>query len=288
MTTDLEHLISVQCELGENPLWSVTENAFYWTDIIGQCIYRYSADSGKRERFETGVQVGCFAFRCKGGLVMGAENGLALWDFRSKTVDFLIRFDEVKPPARFNDGKVDRQGRFWAGTMSDRPENKLYRLNRSHQVTVMESGVSIANGTGWSPDDRTMYFTDSTARLIYQYDFDKATGNLSNRRIFAKVHDELGVPDGLTVDSEGFVWSAVWNGWRVIRYAPDGSIEREIKMPVQCPSSVTFGGKHLDELYITSARSDLTPEQRQAQPWSGDIFRLKVGIKGIPEPFYEG
>jgi len=288
MANDLEHLIPVQCELGENPLWSVEESAFYWTDINGCCFYRYFPATGKQERFETGVHVGCFAFRRKGGLVMGAEDGLAFWDFHSKKVEFITHFDDIIPPSRFNDGKVDRQGRFWAGTMSDRPVNKLYRLDAAHRVTVMESGVSIANGTGWSPDDRIMYFTDSIAHFIYKYDFDKATGNLSHRQIFVKVPDELGVPDGLTVDAEGFVWSAVWNGWRVIRYAPDGSIEREVKMPVQCPSSVAFGGEKLDELYITSARSDLTPEQCQAQPMSGDIFRLKTGIKGIPEPFYEG
>jgi sugar lactone lactonase YvrE len=288
MTNSLEHLIAVQCELGENPLWGVGENAFYWTDIIGRCIYRYFPTSGKQERFETDVQVGCFAFRRKGGLVMGAKNGLAFWDFRDKKVDFLTRFDDIISPARFNDGKVDRQGRFWAGAMSDLPENKLYRLDSAHRVAVMESGVTIANGLGWSPDDRIMYFTDSAAHLIYKYDFDKITGNLSNRKVFVKVPEELGVPDGLTVDAEGFVWSATWNGWRVIRYAPDGHIDREIMMPVQCPSSVAFGGEKLDELYITSARSDLTPEERQKQPMAGDIFRLKIGIKGIPEPFYEG
>jgi sugar lactone lactonase YvrE len=288
MTNQPEHLITIPCELGENPLWSVEENAFCWTDIIGRCIYRYFPDSGKRERFETGVQVGCFAFRRDGGLVMGAENGLAFWDFDTRKVDYLTHFDDVVPPARFNDGKVDRQGRFWAGTMSQHPENKLYRLDKDHHVAVMEKGVSIANGLGWSPDDRIMYFTDSTARVIYKYDFEKTTGNISNQKVFATVPVELGVPDGLTVDSEGYVWSAVWNGWCVIRYAPDGSIEREITLPVQCPSSVAIGGKNLDELYITSARSDLTQEQRRAQPMSGDIFRLKVGIRGIPEPYYEG
>ncbi|MGD0709007.1 MAG: SMP-30/gluconolactonase/LRE family protein, partial [Anaerolineaceae bacterium] len=154
MTNSLEHLIAVQCELGENPLWGVGENAFYWTDIIGRCIYRYFPTSGKQERFETDVQVGCFAFRRKGGLVMGAKNGLAFWDFRDKKVDFLTRFDDIISPARFNDGKVDRQGRFWAGAMSDLPENKLYRLDSAHRVAVMESGVTIANGLGWSPDDR--------------------------------------------------------------------------------------------------------------------------------------
>jgi sugar lactone lactonase YvrE len=150
----------------------------------------------------------------------------------------------------------------------------------------MDSGFICSNGLGWSPDDRTMYFTDSMVRTIWAYEFDLPTGALGARRVFAKLADNDGVPDGLTVDSEGFVWSAIWDGWRVIRYAPDGSIDREVSMPVQRPSSCMFGGPDLKTLYITSACVELGWSALAKGPLAGALFALECDVAGLPEPAF--
>jgi sugar lactone lactonase YvrE len=187
---------------------------------------------------------------------------------------------------------VDRQGRFWAGTMnmvdSFRPDGALYRLDSDLTLHQMETGVSISNGTAWSPDNRTMYFTPTGDRLIWAYDFEPETGSISNRRVFAEFSEEDGLPDGHTVDSQGFLWSAFWGGWKVCRFDPDGKLEREIRIPsaqVTCPK---FGGPNLDELYVTTAYSGLSEAERARQPEAGGLFRIQMDAKGLPEPEFAG
>jgi sugar lactone lactonase YvrE len=207
---------------------------------------------------------------------------------------------ETKPAAvaetgmpfnRFNDGKVDRRGRLWAGTIdrqTAKPTGSLYRLDADLLVTRMETGLICSNGLGWSPDDKIMYFTDSMVRTIWQYDFDAASGTIDNRRVFAKLAEDDGVPDGLTVDAEGFVWSAVWDGWRIVRYAPDGAIDRQIIMPVQRPSSCMFGGPGLRTLYVTSACADLRASDLLRGPLAGALFAIEPGVAGLPETPFGG
>jgi sugar lactone lactonase YvrE len=227
-------------------------------------------------------------FRRQGGYVLATKKGFAFWDPAHPELVYLGDPDPDQGEARFNDAKTDPQGRFWAGKMSGQPENSLFRFDPDQSIHRMESGIAISNGMGWSPDQRVFYYTDSLARCIYAYDFQAQTGAIANRRIFATIPQDEGVPDGLTVDSEGFIWSARWGGWKIVRYAPDGSVEREITMPVELVTSCTFGGPDLDELYITSAWIDVKPEDRAAQPMAGDVFRLKTSVKGIAEPFFAG
>jgi sugar lactone lactonase YvrE len=287
--SEIEHVLSINCRLGEGPIWSCEEQALYWVDIEVHCFHRLYVETGTHGCFDVGLPVGALAFRASGGLVLATRDGFAFWDAESQALDFVADPEPGKPGARFNDGAVDRQGRFWAGTMSKDPTSSLYRLDPDGSVHRMESGVTISNGIGWSPDNRTMYYTDSGVRMIYAYDFDPATGAIENRRPFVHTPDEEGVPDGLTVDSEGCVWSARWGGWKVTRYDPDGKVEREIGMPVQCPTSCTFGGAELTELYITSAWSGLSDEERsRQQPWAGDLFRLQTGVRGFEEPKFAG
>jgi sugar lactone lactonase YvrE len=191
---------------------------------------------------------------------------------------------------RFNDGKTDRQGRFWAGKMSDRPGNSLFRLDVDLSVHRMESSIICSNGLGWSPDNRIFYYTDSIARLIYAYDFDAGSGDICNRRVFTQVPQDAGegLPDGMAVDEEGCIWSARWGGWKVVRYTPDAQIEREIPMPVEFPTSCAFGGPDLKDLYITSAWVEVLPERRAGQPMAGDVFRLQTEVRGIAEPLFQG
>ncbi|HEV2579310.1 MAG TPA: SMP-30/gluconolactonase/LRE family protein, partial [Ktedonobacteraceae bacterium] len=171
---------------------------------------------------------------------------------------------------------------------SRQPEGSLYRLDPDHSLHVMETNIRISNGIGWSPDRRLMYFTDSPLRMIYVYDFDAASGALENRRPFVHTPTEKGVPDGLTVDSEGFIWSACWGGWKITRYDPAGKVERVLQLPVQYPTSCAFGGASLDELFITSAWTALSEEKRRQQPLAGDLFRADVGVKGLEEPKFAG
>ncbi len=286
--SEIEHVLSINCRLGEGPIWSCEEQALYWVDIEAHCFHRLCVTTGSHSCFDVGLPVGALAFRASGGLVLATRDGFAFWDPESQALDFVADPEPGKPGARFNDGGVDRQGRFWAGTMSKDPTSSLYRLDPDGSVHRMESGVTISNGIGWSPDNRTMYYTDSPVRMIYAYDFDPATGAIENRRPFVHTPDEKGVPDGMTVDREGFVWSARWDGWKVTRYDPDGKVEREIQMPVQRPTSCTFGGPELTDLYITSAWTGLSDVERAGQPLAGDLFRLPTGVGGFEEPKFAG
>jgi sugar lactone lactonase YvrE len=266
----------------------VEEQALYWVDIQGDCFHRFHPASGVHEVFDVGLLVSALAFRAAGGLLMATGQGLAFWEPETHALQFVADPEAGKPEARFNDGAVDRQGRFWVGTLSQDPTSSLYRLDPDLSIRRMETGLTVSNGIGWSPDDKTMYFTDSRPGLIYAYDFDAATGAIENRRTFAHSSGAEGVPDGLTVDRQGFVWSARWGGWKVVRYDPAGQVEREILLPVQYPTSCTFGGAGLGELYITSAWTALGEAGRKTQPLAGDLFRLSAGVEGFAAPRFLG
>jgi sugar lactone lactonase YvrE len=284
----VEHVLSIHNSLGEGPVWHPDEQALYWVDINANCIYRLDPRTSQYERLDVGLPVGCLGFREGGGLVLGTQEGFAFWEPETQTLEQIADPEADWPETRFNDGAVDREGRFWAGTLGKEGACGLYRLDPDLSVHTMEKGVSVANGIGWSPDNKTMYFTDSLPKIIYTYDFDAATGTIENRHIFSHTPDELGVPDGLTVDGEGFIWSARWGGWKVTRYDPDGQVERSVSIPVQQPTSCTFGGPGLNELYITSARVGLSEAELEEQPLAGDLFRLTTDVKGIVEPKFVG
>ncbi len=286
---ELEHLLSVQNQLGEGPIWNHLEERLYWVDIERGNFHQFDPNTGNHQVNEIGLPLGVMGFRAGGGLVMATKRGFALWDSNKKSLEFVADPESADyPDGRFNDGSVDRMGRFWAGTMHKDFSASLYRLDPDLSCHRMETGIKTSNGTGWSPDNRTFYFTDSPLYTIYAYDFDLQKGTISNRRVFVKCPEGEGFPDGLAVDSEGFVWSARWGGWKIVRHAPDGSVDREIKLRVELVTSCTFGGAHLDELYITSAWIAVKPENRTAQPLAGDLFRLKAGVRGLPAAFFGG
>ena len=219
------------------------------------------------------------------------SEGLGLLDLATGETRRLGDPEENLPGNRFNDGKVDRAGRVWAGTMDDaclQPTGSLYRVDPDYSIHRMATGFTCSNGLGWSPDNRTMYFTDSMVRTIWAYEFDLETGSLGKRTVFAELPSGSGVPDGLTVDSEGFVWSAVWDGWRVIRYAPDGTTDRVVSMPVQRPSSCMFGGSDLKTLFFTSACVELGWSALKDGPLAGSLFAIATDVAGIPETPFAG
>ncbi len=283
---EVERLLRTSNELGEGPLWNPVEKKLYWIDIPVGHTHRITPGASSYETFVIDQMVGCLALRAKGGFLTALQHGIYLWNPDTNSLEQLIDPEADKPHSRFNGGKVDRAGRFWAGTTGDNGNSALYRYDADGSIHVMQTGVTCSNGLGWSPDNRTMYYNDSQVGTMWVYDFDFASGDIANRRVFYK--SDKGEPDGLTVDREGCIWTAVWGGWCVLRFDPDGKIMTRIEMPVERPTCPIFGGENLDELYVTSAIADLTPQKRLAQPHAGDLFRISAGVKGFPEPLFAG
>ena len=273
--------------LGDSPLWDADRSILWWVDILGPTLHRF--DPSKRTGTSlplTGL-VSALALTSEGGLVAATETGFAHLDTKDGSLRQIGDLQVRKAGVRFNDGKCDRAGRFWAGTMSmigEAAAGALYRLDPDGQATLIEEGFGTINGIGWSPDDRTVYVTDSLHRVIYAYDFSKAAGTISRKRRFAEVSEDRGMPGGLTVDADGYVWSAHWDGWCVTRYAPDGQIDRVVTLPVPRPMSCMFGGPGLKTIFVTTARIRLTSAQLTQAPLSGSVFSFDAPVTGVKEP----
>jgi len=279
--------------IGESPVWSVREQALYWVDVEGKLVQRFDPVSGALASWSMPEVTSCIGLRkSPTGLVAGCRTGFVLLDTRSGKVTPLSDPEAHVPGNRFNDGKVDRAGRFWAGTknLANSPETTgaVYRLDPDHRVHRVDRGISCTNGIAWSPDERTMYLCDTWLRRIYAYDFDRDAGSVSNRRLFAELATAQGYPDGLTVDAEGYIWNAHYDGWRITRYAPDGHVDRVLRLPVQHVTSLMFGGPDLRTLFVTSASLRLPPQARGQQPLAGHVFALEPGVDGLPEPEFLG
>lgn len=276
--------------LGEGPVWSPNENALYWVDIDRKLLQRWDPIVKERKIWEMHSNIGSFALRRAGSALVALRDGFFFFDLETSDAKSLGDPEDSLPYTRFNDGKCDRKGRFWAGTMDEGFPKKraaLYRFNPDRTLIKMISNIGISNGLGWSPDNKIFYYTDSADHAIYAYDFDYENGTISNPRIFASTPDDY-VPDGLTVDKDGFVWSANWDGWKVIRYTPGGIIDLEIPLPVQRPTSCTFGGPKMDQLFITSARIDLDAAALEKQPLAGNVFVIQTEFEGLTEPMFAG
>lgn len=281
----------IEChnELGEGPIWHPVENRLYWLDILQGKIQRYDPASEEYQVFAVGQKITAIGLRGASNFITAGENGFAFWDADRDIFHPIGHPEQGKAHARFNDGKVDRAGRFWAGTMtSNDATSTLYRLDEHLVITPMIRNVTISNGIGWSPDDRVMYYADTRRFTIFAYDFEPASSEISNRREFVRFSGKDGAPDGLTVDAEGCVWCALWGGWRVERYSPAGKNVLTIDVLVSQPSCCAFGGSDFATLYITSAREGLSPEQLAAQPQAGNLFSCVPGMKGLPEPKFAG
>jgi L-arabinonolactonase len=275
--------------VGEGALWCASEQRLWWIDISQPALWSWQSRGGGLEHWPLPKLPGSFALRKSGGFLIAFRNGLATLDQPGGELKWLPALE--LGDERFNDGKVDRAGRFWAGTLDRKlasPIGRLYRVSPDFEVKAMDRGFTISNGIGWSPDERTMYFTDTPSGCIYCYDFDAAEGRISNRRVFVQAAPGHGGPDGMTVDAEGFVWSAQFDRWCVNRYAPDGTLERSLRVPVQRPTTCMFGGPGLTTLYVTSARIDLSNEALAAQPHAGGVFAIDAGVRGLPEPSFAG
>lgn len=287
---DIKVIEESKNKLGEVPVWDVDEQALYWVDIEGCLLQRLNAD-GTITRWEMPERPCSFAVREGGGLLVALASTLAFFDTTTGKLEKLPPPEAGLDRNRFNDGKCDRRGRFWVGTMDDRLEDRtggLFRVDPDGSVHQMDDGIGISNSLAWSPDDKTFYFADTMQRKIFAYDFDIDAGQISNKRVFTDMSDQPGNPDGSTIDAEGYLWNAQWDGWRLVRYAPDGSVDRTIDMPISKPASCIFGGPDLRTLYVTSAIWDLTPDKLKDEPLAGALFAVDVGVPGLPETRFAG
>jgi len=290
---DVRCVLKWNAIVGESPLWHPQERRLYWVDIQGEKVHRFDPKKGRNETFDLPEIVTCVAFRKRGGLLLTLRKTFAFFEPDSGKLERLAEVEAGNADTRFNDGRVDPRGRFWAGTMGDpawdKPVGSLYRFDADQTVTRMRTQVVCSNGTAWSPDGHTMYYTESFRYAIYAFDFDSVTGSLANRRVFAEVDRKLGAfPDGLCVDAEGHVWSNQVGVGRVVRYDPTGRIERQIQVRVPRAVGCTFGGDNLRTLFITSARETMTAQQLEEAPLSGSIFAVEPGVAGLSATAFDG
>lgn len=303
---DIQLLVDGHNKLGEGPLWDVAEQRLYWIDSLGRRIFRIDADGNGLEEWSVPGDIGSMALREGGGAVLSLHNGFHTFDFATGKATLIHDPEPGVDQSRLNDGKVDRRGRFVAGSMHRQEADgigSLYRLDVDHRCHKLDGGIICSNAPAFSPDGRTLYFADSVRRELYAYDYDLERGTVSNKRLFASTRNDPGAPDGGTVDAEGYVWSAQILAGRIVRYTPDGKVDRIVEFPVATLTSVMFGGPDLDVLYVTTMgepsagvadymRTNPLPEGkffRMGEPGVGGLFAVRgLGVKGIREPRFAG
>jgi sugar lactone lactonase YvrE len=288
--TAAEPVTDIVCELGEAPLWSASEQRLYWVDVPGRRLHHLDPATGKTATLATAAMAGSLALHKPGLLLIAWRNGLSFFNVADGTetplpsgIDFAIE--------RFNDGRVDRRGRFFVGTMDRKQMNPLgglYRVGLDRHVTRLAGDIQVSNGIAWSPDNRTIYHCDSRPGRVLAYDFDEDNAIPSNPRVFLDFTGTGIAPDGCTVDADGCLWLAEVGAGRVGRYAPDGRRIGEIEVPARRVTSVMFGGRSLETLFITTHRYAITPEEVDAYPLSGRLFAATPGVKGVPEVAFAG
>ncbi|TCS60941.1 SMP-30/gluconolactonase/LRE family protein [Varunaivibrio sulfuroxidans] len=283
-------IADVANELGETPLWDHRHDTLWWSDIKRSQLFRlHRADAGlsRWNLPRPASAIACIA----GGdhLIMACPGALMRFDPDSGTAAVIAPFEDDIPTNRPNDGKCDPEGRFWVGSMDDAEQcasGALYRIGADLAIEAVVGGLEIPNTLAWSPDRRTFYCADSPTRTIWAYDYTPADGAIANKRPFVTVDIDGAVPDGSAIDEDGYLWNAQWGGWRVVRYAPDGAIDRIVDMPVACPTSCAFGGPDMTTLFITSARKGQSPAALAKQPHAGAVFALKTDVRGTRQtPF---
>ena len=275
-----ELMADYRCETGEGPLWHPMERQVYWSDIPRGRIFRLNPFSRRHEQIYEGRIVGGYTIQSDGSLLLFMDRGsVAVW--RDGKLKYLVNEMEGETDNRFNDVAADPAGRVFCGTMpTDTRSATLYRMDTDGSVTTVLEGVGLSNGIGFSPDQKQMYYTDSLARKIYIFDYDIDSGDITNQRVFVETPDDGSIPDGMTVDAEGYVWGARWDGSSLYRYNPDGEQVVQIQFPAKKVSSVIFGGVDLTDMYVTTAGGGNKAEEG---PGAGGLFRLNVGIEGKPE-----
>jgi len=279
--------------LGESILWDARAQQLWWVDIQEAQIWSWNPFLNDSPRIlQLDERVGAIGLRAGRGLVAALQSGFARFDPDSGRVERMVEIERDLATTRLNDGRVDPAGRFICGGMDEgnpqRAISAVYSLDAAGKVRRLIQEIACANSICWSPDGATLYFTDMPTRRIDAFDYDVASGAVSNRRLFADLAREPGLADGSVVDAEGCLWNAQWGGGKLVRYSPDGAVDREIELPVTNPTCLTFGGRDLDILFVTSAWVGLDDAARAGQPTAGSLFAMKPGVRGRPENRFAG
>lgn len=295
MTSKCDAMVSVawQCNalLGEGPIWDERTDTLYWIDIRGKALHAYTPANQLDRPKALPIEVGAVAPRAAGGLIAATKNGFAIIDPCDGALTFLTDPETDLPENRFNDGAVDISGNFIAGTMHGHERDatgKVYCLDRQGGVTLLFGNYVVCNGPAFSPDGNTLYFSNSQEREILAFPYNPELHIVGKPKLFAKISDTEGYPDGLSVDEEGCVWCAHWDGGRITRHNPQGDIIQTIKLPVPRVTCCTFGGSEYNDLYITTASWGLSEVQLIENPLSGSLFVTKVGVRGLPSRLFLG
>ncbi len=286
-------ILDVQATLAEGPIWDTRENVLWWIDINECRLHRFDPATNENKTFDIGQKVGTVVPRASGGLMLAVESGFAAYDPASGKLDLVADPESHLPLNRFNDGKCDPAGRFWAGTLEiveeDMTAGSLYCLYPDGRVERRVPDVGISNGIVWTSDKKTMYFIDSPTRRVDAFDYDNETGEISNRRTAIELPEGMGYPDGMAIDSEDKLWVALWAGWGVARFDPTtGDLLEKIDVQASQVTACAFGGPELKDLYITTARRDLEGEALNDQPDAGGLFHIKLDVAGVPSTAYAG
>ena len=280
-----ETIIDARANLGEGPIWDAQKQLFYWVNIMDSEVSIYDPSTRVNRIIDVGQYVGTVVPRASGGLMLAVQQGFASLDVETETVTIIHDPEPDQPDHRFNDGKCDPAGRFWAGSMSlseRAPVGTLYCMDTDHSVRKMVENVTISNGLVWSLDNTTMYYIDTPTGTVDAFDYDLATGDIANRRPVITIPEGQGYPDGMTMDAEGMLWVAHWGGARVTRWDPQsGALLDTVHVPAPCVTACAFGGPKLDQLYITSARKGCDEAMLAKYPLSGNVFLAEVGVAGL-------
>ena len=290
-TLTAECVLDAKAVLGEGPVWREETQDLVWVDIESARVCCFNPATGENETWDVGEKPGLAVPTKRGDLILGTSVGFVRLDLASGVLSPIIDPEQDLPNNRFNDGKVDPEGRLWAGTMGmDEAPNvgSFYRLNRNLSVDKLFDRVSISNGLAWTSDQETFYYIDSPTRRVDVFNCDMAAGTVSNRQTAFELPDGMGYPDGMCIDNEGMLWVALWQGWGVARFTPGGALLAKVEVPVECVTSCCFGGENWDELYITTSSRDLDEAGRAAQPLAGGVFRCRTGIGGPPTNLFLG
>ena len=286
-----EVAVNIETIVGEGAIWDSESRVLYWVDILGSQLFVFDPRTGHNRAIDVGQAIGTVAPRVSGGVMVALHNGFAALDLTSEKLTPIADPERAIPANRFNDGKCDPAGRFWAGTMEFNGEpdrGALYCLDVDHSVMQKVAPVTISNGIVWSLDSQTMYFIDTARDNVRAWDYDLESGGIRNQRVVIE-NSGNGHFDGMTIDEEGMVWIALFGGWCVQRYDPQsGALLQTVRLPVEQITSCAFGGDNLDDLYITSCRYRMDEQALREQPLAGSLLRVKLGARGIPAFAYAG
>jgi sugar lactone lactonase YvrE len=285
MTPEVELFADAHAALAESPVWDDRTGTLYWVDLIGGIVHCTDTATGADRAIPVGQSIGAVALCQDSGLLIALEEGFGRLDPATGDFELIAPIDANDRTMRMNDGKVDPSGRFWAGSMAYDERagaGTLYRLDPDRSVTRVLDGLTISNGLDWTVDGRTMYFIDTGTGRVDRFDYSAADGTISGRRPAVTIRPDEGFPDGMTLDAQGYLWVALFDGWAVHRYAPDGRLDRRIEVPAQQVTSVTFGGPDYGDLYITTGQEGFPPGGRPDQPHAGGVFRCRPGVRGRP------